>query len=222
MIKVAPSMLAANYLSLGTEIDKVIASGADVLHYDVMDGSFVPAITFGQDILKQVKKKPIDVDVHLMIENPEKHIEEFAAAGASYITIHQEAARFTTRKCLEMIRACGCKAGVSLKPYTDIGAIEDVLYVCDLILIMTVEPGKGGQKFIPFTADKVRALKELCVKRGVDPIIEVDGGINLETAPLVTSAGATMLVAGSAFFKASDPAAFVSELKKMPECVNIK
>ena len=160
--------------------------------------------------------------MQLIIENPEKNIEEFAAAGASYITIHQEAARFTTRKCLEMIRACGCKAGVSLKPYTDIGAIEDVLDVCDLILIMTVEPGKGGQKFIPFTADKVRALKELCVKRGVDPIIEVDGGINLETAPMVTSAGATMLVAGSAFFKASDPAAFVSELKKMPECVNIK
>ena len=222
MIKVAPSMLAANYLKLDTEIDKVIASGADALHYDVMDGSFVPAITFGQDILKQVSKKPIDVDVHLMIENPEKHIAEFADAGARYITVHQEAARFTTRKCLEQIRACGCLAGVSLKPYTDIGAIEDVLDVCDLILIMTVEPGKGGQKFIPFTADKVRALKELCLSRGVDPIIEVDGGINTETASLVTSAGADMLVAGSAFFKAPDTAEFVRCLKKMPEYVNIR
>ena len=217
MIKIAPSMLAAHYLELGSEIDKVIASGADVLHYDVMDGTFVPAISFGQEILKMVAKKGIDVDVHLMITNPEKQIESFAKAGAKYITVHAEAAGFGLRDCIEKIHACGCLAGVSVKPFTMVSMIEDVLDIVDMILIMTVEPGKGGQKLIPFTVEKVREVKKLLDEKGLTKIIEVDGGVNMETAHLVTEAGADMLVAGSAFFKAEDPKAFVKMLKNMPQ-----
>lgn len=217
MIKVAPSMLAADYLHLDSEIDKVVASGADVLHYDVMDGTFVPGITFGQGILKMISKKPIPMDVHLMIANPIKHVREFAEAGARYITVHQEAANFELKDTLRAIREAGCLVGVSVKPFTSVDAIADVLGEVDLILIMTVEPGKGGQKLIPFTVDKVRQVREMCRQAGVNPVIEVDGGVNLETAHLVTEAGAQMLVAGSAFFKAKDPAEFVKALKAMPQ-----
>lgn len=216
MIKVAPSMLAANYLCLGDEIDKVIASGADVLHYDVMDGTFVPAISFGQEILKSVSKKDIPLDVHLMIQNPEKQIESFAKAGAKYITVHAEAAGFGLKDCIQKIHACGCLAGVSVKPFTMLKMIEDVLDEVDMILIMTVEPGKGGQKMIPFTVEKVKELRELLKAKGLQKIIEVDGGVNMETAHLVTEAGADMLVAGSAFFKAEDGKAFVEALRSMP------
>jgi len=216
MIKVAPSMLAADYLKLGEEIDKVIASGAEVLHYDVMDGTFVPAISFGQEILKAVSKKEIPLDVHLMIQNPEKQIESFAKAGAKYITVHAEAAGFGLKACIEKIHACGCLAGVSIKPFTMVSAIEDVLDDADMILIMTVEPGKGGQKMIPFTVEKVRELRRILKARGLTKIIEVDGGVNMETAHLVTQAGADMLVAGSAFFRAEDAGAFVEALRAMP------
>ncbi|MBQ3079605.1 MAG: ribulose-phosphate 3-epimerase [Clostridia bacterium] len=216
MIKVAPSMLAADYLNLGSEIDKVIASGADVLHYDVMDGTFVQNISFGQEILKKVSKKPIDVDVHLMIQNPEKQIKSFAEAGAKYITVHQEAAGFGLKDTLKKIREYGCLAGVSVKPYTMVSSLKEVIHDVDMILIMTVEPGKGGQKLIPFTVDKVKEVYRMCREEGVSPIIEVDGGVGMETAHLVTEAGADMLVAGSAFFKAEDPKAFVEALKKMP------
>ena len=163
MIKIAPSMLAADYLNLGAEIDKVIDSGADVLHYDVMDGTFVPAISFGQEILKMVSKKDIPLDVHLMIQNPEKQIESFAKAGARYITVHAEAAGFGLKDCIEKIHACGCLAGVSVKPFTMLGMIDEVLEMVDMILIMTVEPGKGGQKMIPFTVEKVKELNEKLV-----------------------------------------------------------
>ena len=162
MIKVAPSMLAADYMHLDSEIDKVVASGADVLHYDVMDGTFVPGITFGQGILKMVAKKPIPMDVHLMIANPIKHVREFAEAGAKYITVHQEAANFELRDTLRAIREAGCLAGVSVKPFTSVDAIADVLNEVDLSLIMTVEPGKGGQKLIPCTGVKVRQVREMC------------------------------------------------------------
>lgn len=213
-ILVAPSLLAADYLRLDSEMDSVIASGADVLHYDVMDGEFVPAITFGQGLLGRLAEKGLPIDAHLMIAHPERHIDEFADAGASYITVHQEAAGFALPDTLRRIRARGCKAGVSVKPYTSVESVYDVLPEVDLVLIMTVEPGKGGQKLIPFTVDKVRQLKDMCRKLGVFPRIEVDGGVNLETASLVKEAGADMLVAGSAFFKATDRKAFVEALKK--------
>ncbi len=215
MIRVAPSLLASDYLHFANALQKVISSGADVLHYDVMDGEFVPAITFGQDLLSRISEKGFPVDVHLMIANPEKHVQDFAQAGAHYITVHQEAAGFALNDILRDIRQQGCLAGVSVKPYTSVESLADCLELADLVLIMTVEPGKGGQKLLPFTLEKVRRIRQMCNERGLHPIIEVDGGINIQTAPLAVEAGAEMLVTGSAFFKADDPTLFVEQLKKL-------
>ena len=208
MIKVAPSLLAADYLKIGEDIRRVAEAGADWLHFDVMDGSFVPNVSFGPEMCRRAATCGLPVDAHLMVVNPEKHIDTFAAAGAKIITVHAEATVHLHR-CLQQIRAAGCMAGVALNPATSHEALRYVLGDFDLALVMTVNPGFGGQKLIPACIDKVAAVRRMLNDAGLDAIVEVDGGVNLETAPRLVAAGADMLVAGSALYGAKDVAAFI-------------
>ena len=213
MIKVAPSLLAADYMKLGEEIRRMADAGADYLHYDVMDGSFVPNISFGQGVAKQAAKCGLPVDAHLMIVHPEKYIDEFAAAGCKIITVHAEAAVHLHR-ALQQIHAAGCLAGVALNPATSPECLRYVMGDFDLALVMSVNPGFGGQKLIPSSVKKIAEIRKMLDEAGCDAIIEVDGGVNLQTAPMLVEAGATMLVAGSALFGASDAKAFIDALHK--------
>ena len=213
MISVAPSLLAADYLRIGEDILRVKEAGADWLHFDVMDGSFVPNISFGQDMCRRAAECGLPVDAHLMIVNPEKYIEAFAAAGAKIITVHAEAVTHLHR-VLQQIRAAGCLAGVALNPATSPECLRYVLGDFDLALVMTVNPGYGGQKLIPACIDKVGEVRGMLNRAGIDAIVEVDGGVNLETAPSLAAAGADMLVAGSALFGAPDAKAFIDALKR--------
>jgi len=212
MIKVAPSLLAADYLRLGDEIRRVAEAGADYLHFDVMDGSFVPNISFGMDMARRAAECGLPVDAHLMIINPEKYIDAFVGAGARIITVHAEAATHLHR-CLQQIRAAGCLAGVALNPATSPDCLRYVLGDFDLALVMTVNPGYGGQKLIPACIDKVAEVRSMLDRAGIQAIVEVDGGVNLQTAPKLTTAGADMLVAGSALFGAADARAFIEGVK---------
>ena len=212
MIKIAPSLLAADYMNLGADIRRMAEAGADVLHYDVMDGSFVPNISFGQGVAARAAEGPLPVDAHLMIVNPEKYIEEFAKAGCKYITVHAEATNHLHR-ALQQIRAAGCLAGVALNPATSPECLRYVLGDFDLALVMTVNPGFGGQKLIPACIDKVAAVRRMLDEAGLDAIVEVDGGVNTQTGPRLAAAGADMLVAGSALYGAEDVAAFIRALK---------
>lgn len=212
MIKVAPSLLAADYLRMGDEIRRMAEAGADYLHFDVMDGSFVPNISFGPEMCRFAATCGLPVDAHLMVVNPEKHIETFARAGARIITVHAEATVHLHR-ALQQIRAAGCLAGVALNPATSHEALRYVLGDFDLALVMTVNPGFGGQKLIPACIDKVRAVRDMLDEAGLAAIVEVDGGVNVETAPRLTAAGADMLVAGSALYGAEDAAAFIRQVK---------
>ena len=212
MIKVAPSLLAADYLRIGDEVRRAAAAGADYLHFDVMDGSFVPPITFGADMVRRVAGLGLPVDVHLMIRHPENHIEAFAAAGARIITVHAEAVTHLHR-VLHAIREAGCLAGVALNPATSHEALRYVLGDFDLALVMTVNPGFGGQKLIPACIDKVAAVRGMLNDAGLSAIVEVDGGVNVETAPKLIAAGADMLVAGSALYGASDVEAFIRQVR---------
>ena len=215
MIKVAPSLLAANYLNLGTEIQRMHDAGADWLHFDVMDGAFVPNITFGPGVLKAAAgMKTMPCDVHLMIEHPEKYIELFAEAGAHVITVHAEAAVHLHR-VLHQIRDCGCLAGVALNPATSPECLRYVLGDFDLALVMTVNPGFGGQKLIPAAIEKIAEIDRMLKEADVKVEIEVDGGVNESIAPVLVEKGASVLVAGSALYGAKDAAAFVRNIKKL-------
>ncbi|MBO8171092.1 MAG: ribulose-phosphate 3-epimerase [Bacillaceae bacterium] len=205
MIKIAPSILSADFSRLGEDIQDVEKGGADWIHVDVMDGHFVPNITIGPLVVGAVRPlTELPLDVHLMIENPDLYIPEFAKQGADIITVHQEACPHLHRT-IHHIKDQGVRAGVALNPSTSITTIEDVLEDIDMVLIMTVNPGFGGQKFISGMVPKIKRLKQVLEQRGLSHVkIEVDGGINPETAPRVVEAGAEILVAGSAVFNQED------------------
>ncbi|KAF0824456.1 ribulose-phosphate 3-epimerase [Cytobacillus firmus] len=213
MVKIAPSILSADFSKLGEEIKDVERGGADYIHVDVMDGHFVPNITIGPlivDAIRPVTKLPLDV--HLMIEDPDSYIEAFANAGADYITVHAEACKHLHRT-VHFIKSFGVKAGVVLNPATPVNMIEHVIEDIDMVLLMSVNPGFGGQKFIPAVLPKIAAVKELADAKGLNIEIEVDGGVNEETARLCIEAGANVLVAGSAIYNQKDRAAAIAALK---------
>ena len=214
MVKIAPSILSADFSKLGEEIKDVERGGADYIHVDVMDGHFVPNITIGPlivDSIRPITKLPLDV--HLMIENPDQYIEDFAKAGADYITVHVEACRHLHRT-IQLIKSLGVKAGVVLNPATPVQLIEPIIEDLDMVLLMSVNPGFGGQKFISSVLPKIKQVKEMSEQKGLNLEIEVDGGVNEETALLCVEAGATVLVAGSAVFNQSDRRDAISRLKR--------
>ncbi|MBJ6759817.1 ribulose-phosphate 3-epimerase [Myxococcaceae bacterium JPH2] len=212
-VRIAPSLLSSDFGRLAEEVRAVEAAGADLIHVDVMDGRFVPNITLGPVIVEAIKRvatKPLDV--HLMIVEPEKYVDAFVKAGADILTVHVEASPHLHRT-LQHIRHAGAKASVVLNPATPLVAIEEVLGELDMVLLMSVNPGFGGQSFIEATVDKVRRLRAMLDARGLDVDIEVDGGINAQTAKRVVDAGATVLVAGSYVFGAKDYAAAIRSLR---------
>ncbi|MDI6731534.1 MAG: ribulose-phosphate 3-epimerase [Candidatus Margulisbacteria bacterium] len=212
-ILVAPSILSADFRNLEKEIKKVEAAGADWIHVDVMDGHFVPNITMGPQIVAAARKcTKLPLDVHLMIENPDRYIPDFARAGADIITIQVEASK-SLLEDIELIRQNGCRPGVVVNPGTPIEKVFPVLDKIDLVLVMSVNPGFEKQKFIPEVLKKIRALQSLVVSRKSSVDIEIDGGINLDTAPLAKQAGANILIAGSAIFYADNPQEIIKKLK---------
>jgi ribulose-phosphate 3-epimerase len=218
-IRIAPSILSANFAALGEDIRKVEEAGAHLIHVDVMDGHFVPNITIGPPVVSSIRRATkLPLDVHLMISDPDKYIPAFVDAGADMLTVHAEATIHLDRT-LNFIRSLNVGVGVSINPATPISTVQYVLRLADMLLIMTVNPGFGGQKFIPYTLEKIREARQVIENRAYRCIIEVDGGIDTETVPDVIRAGAEVLVAGSAIFHAPDPARKIKEMLEIAASV---
>lgn len=215
MLKIAPSILSADFLRLGEDIKSAEMAGADLIHVDVMDGHFVPNITIGPAIVEAVNGiTGLPLDVHLMIEKPDNYLQNFIDAGADFLTVHYEAV-IHLHRTIQHIKEKGIKAGVSLNPSTPVNCLEEIINDIDMVLIMSVNPGFGGQKYITQSTDKIKRLKDLIVKKNSNALIEVDGGIGTDNAYEVISAGADILVMGSAFFKSGDYEKFIKKIRKI-------
>ena len=213
-IKIAPSILSADFSKMGEEVVSLEQCGADVVHCDVMDGVFVNNITFGIKMVEDIRKlTKLPLDCHLMIVHPEKYVERFAKAGADIITVHWEACQDNLKEVLELIKSTGVKCGAVINPDTPVDKIADVIPMCDMVLVMSVFPGFGGQKFIPTALDKLREVKAIATACGKDIDIEIDGGVTEENIEEIKAAGANVIVAGSTVFKATDRAAIIAALK---------
>lgn len=213
-IKIAPSILSADFSKMGEEVASLEQNGADVIHCDVMDGVFVPNITFGIKMVEDLRKvTTLPLDCHLMIVHPEKYVERFAKAGADIITVHYEACRDNLEEVLKLIKSTGVKCGAVINPDTPAEAIEKVVSLCDMILVMSVFPGFGGQKFIGEVLDKVKTLRTLADQTGREIDVEIDGGITPENVALAKEAGANVIVAGSSVFRAADRRAAIEALR---------
>ena len=218
-IRIAPSILSANFAALGEEIHKVEEAGAQLIHVDVMDGHFVPNITIGPPVVKSIRKvTKLPLDVHLMISDPDKYIPAFVDAGANMLTVHAEATIHLDRT-LNFIRSQGVGSGVSINPATPVPSVEHAVGLADMLLIMTVNPGFGGQTFIPYTVDKIRQARQLIETHSYRCVIEVDGGIDTDTIPDVVKAGAEVLVAGSAIFHSADSGRKIREMLEIAASV---
>ncbi|MES2478949.1 MAG: ribulose-phosphate 3-epimerase [Bacteroidota bacterium] len=210
---IAPSVLSADFLNLGRDVDMINNSEADWFHVDVMDGRFVPNISFGLPVIKAIKKqskKPLDV--HLMIVEPEKYFQDFKDAGADILSVHIEASTHLHRS-LQAIKALGMKAGVAINPHTPVSLLVDVINDIDLVCMMSVNPGFGGQSFINNTLNKIKELKKMIIEKGASTLIEIDGGVTLDNATTIVAAGADVLVAGNTVFSSANPSNTISELK---------
>ena len=211
---IAPSVLSADFSRIGADIDMITRAGADILHLDVMDGHFVPNITFGPKMVADIRKlTKLPLDVHLMISEPEKYVDEFVKSGADWVSVHFEASKHLNR-LVQQIRDAGAKAGVVINPATPVNVLEEILPYIDFVLLMSVNPGFGGQKFIKTSVEKAKKLSEMIRKMELDVMIEMDGGIGPANIKMLSDAGVNVFVAGNAVFGATDPAAVIAEMKK--------
>ena len=215
-IKIAPSILSADFSKMGEEVASLEKNGADIVHCDVMDGVFVNNITFGIKMIEDIRKTTtLPLDCHLMIVNPEKYVERFAKAGADIITVHYEACKDNLKEVLLLIKSCGVKCGAVINPDTPVAKIADVIPLCDMVLVMSVFPGFGGQKFIPESLEKLREVKKIIAECGKEIDIQIDGGVTEENVGIIKDAGANVIVAGSTVFKAEDRAEIIKKLKTL-------